>query len=321
VLESKGISSSRDKYEFDCIITGIDSLRQEELKDKGILSSEDIKIMGQENQVYAVTNNFYYDGQTNKYQKFLKSLKDGQIVYIKLPCIEDGLQTYKLLPVKLIPNKKPKATIEERTASNSSTIEIMFDLNRLKSLTNTSTVSAIRFDVTSSDEANLVKSRLSSRFEVKDRDRERLNKKELRDKTYFDKIKFRLSFYSILLLFSLVFTIRIITDKKTRDVGVLRMLGADKRLINKTLFVENMIFVVTSLVIGVSIGLYRVYKYYKITRDQDLYYKGIAHVEFHPPYATIIVLIVLVFIISILMQMYSNKRLVSKDIMLDTRSE
>ena len=50
-------------------------------------------------------------------------------------------------------------------------------------------------------------------------------------------------------------------------------------------------------------------------------YKSIAHVEFHPPYATIIVLIVLVFIISILMQMYSNKRLVSKNIMLDTRSE
>lgn len=99
------------------------------------------------------------------------------------------------------------------------------------------------------------------------------------------------------------------------------MLGADKRLINKTLFVENMIFVVTSLVTGVSIGLYRVYKYYKITRDLDLYYKGIAHVEFHPPYATIIALIVLVFIISILMQMYSNKRLVSKNIMLDTRSE
>lgn len=321
VLESKGISSGTGKYEFDCTITGIDSLRQEELKDKGILSSEDIKNIGQENQVYAVTNNFYYDGQTDKYQKFLKNLKDGQIVYIKLPCIKDGLQTYKLLPVKLIPNKKPKATIEERTASNSSTVEIMFDLNRLKSLTNTSTVSAIRFDVTSSDEANLVKSRLSSRFEVKDRDRERLNKKELRDKTYFDKIKFRLSFYSILLLFSLVFTIRIITDKKTRDVGVLRMLGADKRLIKKTLFIENMIFVVTSLVIGVSIGIYRVYKYYKITRDQDLYYKGIAHVEFHPPYATIIVLIVLVFIISILMQMYSNKRLVSKNIKLDTRSE
>lgn len=34
--------------------------------------------------------------------------------------------------MKLIPNKKPKSTIEERTASNSSTIEIMFDLNRLK---------------------------------------------------------------------------------------------------------------------------------------------------------------------------------------------
>lgn len=321
VLESKGISSSRGKYEFDCNITGIDSLRQGELKDKGILSSEDIKSMGQENQAYAVINNFYYDGQTDKYQKFLKNLKDGQLVYIKLPCIKNGLQTYRILPVKLIQNKKPKATIEERTASNSSTVEIMFDLNRLKSLANTSTVSAIRFYVTSSEEANLVKTRLSSRFEVKDRDRERLNKKELRDKIYFDKIKFRLSFYSILLLFSLVFTIRIITDKKTRDVGVLRMLGADKRLINKTLFVENMIFVVTSLVIGVSIGLYRVYKYYKITRDLDLYYKGIAHVEFHPPYATIIVLIVLVFIISMLMQMYSNKRLVSKNIMLDTRSE
>lgn len=81
-----------------------------------------------------------------------------------------------------------------------------------------------------------------------------------------------------------------------------------------------MIFVVTSLVIGVSIELYEVYKYYKITRSQDLYYKEIA-CEFHPPYATIIVLIILVFIISILMQMYSNKRLVSKNIMLDARSE
>ena len=39
VLESKGISSGTGKYEFDCTITGIDSLRQEELKDKGILSS------------------------------------------------------------------------------------------------------------------------------------------------------------------------------------------------------------------------------------------------------------------------------------------
>lgn len=262
-LSNNAISQKKGEYEFDCTITGIDSTREKELEKMGIMGMDDIKKIKSNEVAYVLYNNLYYDNGTNKYQEFIKNIKQGENISLKIPYISEGIQKYKTIPVKILDIKNTKAFVEQTSAIDKTNVEFVFDLNKLKEITNVNDVSAVRFNVKSDKERRIVNDIFSSKYDIKDREMNRIKQKELRDKTYFAKIKLRLAFYIILLLFSLTFTIRIIISKKEKDFGILRMLGANKKLVSKILLLENMVFVVSSSLIAVALGVFRIYGYYK----------------------------------------------------------
>lgn len=304
----------QDKYEFDCTITGIDTAREKELESKGILDEKTISLMKSKDDVYAIFNNLYYNKPTNKYEHFIKGLKNNQIIELKVPCIEDGVETFKLVKTRVIQAKKENDFIEASSAKAKSNIEVIFDLGTLKKLTNINKVTTVRFDVDSKEQVKLVDKRFGDKFayELNDREKNREDKKILREQTYFKRIKFRIGFYTIVLMFSLAFSVRIMTEKKKRDMGIMNLIGASKKTIKKMLVAENIIFITTSILIAVLIGVGRVYKFYNKAYKMDMYYKGISHYKFTLPYNTIIVFIILVMLVSMLIQAYSNNKLIHR---------
>ena len=291
-LSNNAISQKKGEYEFDCTITGIDSTREKELEKMGIMGMDDIKKIKSNEVAYVLYNNLYYDNGTNKYQEFIKNIKQGENISLKIPYISEGIQKYKTIPVKILDIKNTKAFVEQTSAIDKTNVEFVFDLNKLKEITN-----------------------------VNDRDMNRIKEKELRDKTYFAKIKLRLAFYIILLLFSLTFTIRIIIAKKEKDFGILRMLGANKKLVSKILLLENMVFVVSSSLIAVALGVFRIYGYYKKTHDLDMYYKGVTHIKFVLPMTTILLFLISVFIVFFVIQRYSSRKLISTNVVINSKND
>lgn len=320
-LSNKAISQKKGEYEFDCTITGIDSTREKELEKMGIMGMDDIKKIKSNEVAYVLYNNLYYDNGTNKYQEFIKNIKQGENISLKIPYISEGIQKYKTIPVKILDIKNTKAFVEQTSAIDKTNVEFVFDLNKLKEITNVNDVSAVRFNVKSDKERKIVNDIFSSKYDIKDRDMNRIKKKELRDKTYFAKIKLRLAFYIILLLFSLTFTIRIIIAKKEKDFGILRMLGANKKLVSKILLLENMVFVVSSSLIAVALGVFRIYGYYKKTHDLDMYYKGVTHIKFVLPMTTILLFLISVFIVFFVIQRYSSRKLISTNVVINSKND
>lgn len=320
-LSNKAISQKKGEYEFDCTITGIDSTREKELEKMGIMGMDDIKKIKSNEVAYVLYNNLYYDNGTNKYQEFIKNIKQGENISLKIPYISEGIQKYKTIPVKILDIKNTKAFVEQTSAIDKTNVEFVFDLNKLKEITNVNDVSAVRFNVKSDKERKIVNDIFSSKYDIKDRDMNRIKEKELRDKTYFAKIKLRLAFYIILLLFSLTFTIRIIIAKKEKDFGILRMLGANKKLVSKILLLENMVFVVSSSLIAVALGVFRIYGYYKKTHDLDMYYKGVTHIKFVLPMTTILLFLISVFIVFFVIQRYSSRKLISTNVVINSKND
>lgn len=282
---------------------------------------DDIKKIKSNEVAYVLYNNLYYDNGTNKYQEFIKNIKQGENISLKIPYISEGIQKYKTIPVKILDIKNTKAFVEQTSAIDKTNVEFVFDLNKLKEITNVNDVSAVRFNVKSDKERKIVNDIFSSKYDIKDRDMNRIKEKELRDKTYFAKIKLRLAFYIILLLFSLTFTIRIIIAKKEKDFGILRMLGANKKLVSKILLLENMVFVVSSSLIAVALGVFRIYGYYKKTHDLDMYYKGVTHIKFVLPMMTILLFLISVFIVFFVIQRYSSRKLISTNVVIDSKND
>ncbi|MDU1175208.1 MAG: FtsX-like permease family protein [Peptostreptococcus sp.] len=320
-LSNNAISQKKGEYEFDCTITGIDSTREKELEKMGIMGMDDIKKIKSNEVAYVLYNNLYYDNGTNKYQEFIKNIKQGENISLKIPYISEGIQKYKTIPVKILDIKNTKAFVEQTSAIDKTNVEFVFDLNKLKEITNVNDVSAVRFNVKSDKERKIVNDIFSSKYDIKDRDMNRIKEKELRDKTYFAKIKLRLAFYIILLLFSLTFTIRIIIAKKEKDFGILRMLGANKKLVSKILLLENMVFVVSSSLIAVALGVFRIYGYYKKTHDLDMYYKGVTHIKFVLPMTTILLFLISVFIVFFVIQRYSSRKLISTNVVINSKND
>ncbi|WP_368346934.1 FtsX-like permease family protein [Peptostreptococcus anaerobius] len=320
-LSNNAISQKKGEYEFDCTITGIDSTREKELEKMGIMGMDDIKKIKSNEVAYVLYNNLYYDNGTNKYQEFIKNIKQGENISLKIPYISEGIQKYKTIPVKILDIKNTKAFVEQTSAIDKTNVEFVFDLNKLKEITNVNDVSAVRFNVKSDKERKIVNDIFSSKYDIKDRDMNRIKQKELRDKTYFAKIKLRLAFYIILLLFSLTFTIRIIIAKKEKDFGILRMLGANKKLVSKILLLENMVFVVSSSLIAVALGVFRIYGYYKKTHDLDMYYKGVTHIKFVLPMTTILLFLISVFIVFFVIQRYSSRKLISTNVVINSKND
>ncbi|MDK8277358.1 FtsX-like permease family protein [Peptostreptococcus anaerobius] len=320
-LSNNAISQKKGEYEFDCTITGIDSTREKELEKMGIMGMDDIKKIKSNEVAYVLYNNLYYDNGTNKYQEFIKNIKQGENISLKIPYISEGIQKYKTIPVKILDIKNTKAFVEQTSAIDKTNVEFVFDLNKLKEITNVNDVSAVRFNVKSDKERKIVNDIFSSKYDIKDREMNRIKQKELRDKTYFAKIKLRLAFYIILLLFSLTFTIRIIIAKKEKDFGILRMLGANKKLVSKILLLENMVFVVSSSLIAVALGVFRIYGYYKKTHDLDMYYKGVTHIKFVLPMTTILLFLISVFIVFFVIQRYSSRKLISTNVVINSKND
>lgn len=307
-------SKKQDRYEFDCTITGIDTAREKELESKGILDEKTISLMKSQDDVYAIFNNLYYNKPTNKYEPFIKGLKNNQVIELKIPCMEDGIETFKLVKTRVIQTKKENDFIEASSAKAKSNIEVIFDIGTLEKLTNINKLTTVRFDVSSKEKVNLVNKRFADKYayELNDREKNRKDTKILRKQTYFKKIKYRIGFYLIVLMFSLTFSVRIMTEKKKRDMGIMNLIGASKKTIKKMLVVENIIFITISILIAVLIGICRVYKFYDKAYKMDMYYKGISHYKFTLPYSTIIVFIILVVMISMLIQVYSNNKLINR---------
>lgn len=276
-------SNPDSKNDINEVLFTISGYDKSYFKDKDIFSSGGYKQLDNEELSVIITDSFYdrYDG--SRFKNMFKDLKVGDIIQVKLPVIEESIETYKTFDVKVIGVLNTKW--ENYKDAPSKFGELIFDIDKLQDITNSDTYTSLKFDISEDTKSveNTIKATFSSdEYKINNVDDLKKEKLEIQEQ-FKQKLALITIFFMIVAFVNMYCNIKGNLMLRRKEFSTLRAVGASKKLIYNMICKESLIYSVICGSLGPLYGILKSYAFYLKSTKSGIDFIGFSELKFEFP--------------------------------------
>ncbi len=285
------------RYEIPFESMSLNKNYMDYLKDKKLLSDEDILRLNDKNNIGIVVVDDFYSSAQNKRNKILEDAKAGSYVDLKLPYITDSKVDYKIVKariVKIIPRNdwSKNSTVQRALEGN-----IGISQEALENISNVKHFKNLVFDGEKSKVEQMLKNNsIYNSYSFSSRENINVETKKERRIIYFGPIVVNYIVAGMILVFTILSASKMIMDTRKRDFNIMRDIGASEGFIISILKVETVILSLTAYVASLLIGIIKLYRDYRIMSKLEIMDKGMVYTRFSIDSVAVAILFIVIFV-------------------------
>lgn len=252
-------------------------------KDKEVFSSGGYEQLDNDELSVLITKSCYDRFDGSKYIDMFKDLNVGDIIKVKLPVIENNKEIYKIVDVKVVGILNTKW--ENYKDAPSKYGEIVFDINKLQTLTNSNTYSSLKFNI--SGDKKSVENKIKSDFKENTytiHNVDDVKKVQLKYQEQFKKTLTLISIYFIIVAFVNMYSnIKGNLMLRKKEFATLRAVGTSRKLIYNMICKEALIYSILCGALGPIYGFIKSYIFYLRSTNLGVDFIGFSNLKFEFP--------------------------------------
>ncbi|MFR8871368.1 ABC transporter permease [Paraclostridium sordellii] len=294
----------------DELLFTISGYEKDYFKDKDVFSSGGYGDLDSNELSVLITDNFYDRYDEGKNSKIFKNLKVGDTIKVKLPVIENEVEAYKTFDVKVVGILNEKWSNYKDSPYKYG--EIIFDINKLKDITNSNTYTTLKFDT--SGNLNNVKNEFNEKtYNIE-------NIKDVKERHSNDRDQFKNQlivitiFFMIIAFANMYSTIKGNIMLRRREFSIIRALGASQNTIYKMIVKESLIYGIVCGALGPIYGILKSYHFYIKSVDVNNQVHGFSTLNFEIPTLQVIMFFILTLIFCFVIVNLSLKPILKENI-------